>query len=606
MDVKSDAFAVESPFTKTRTTWWASTPAEVRRLILGFVCLPRPGEHCNDLGFPKVARFASVCSEWQAFFEARLFRRLVLNPDSVDAFDAIIRRKGVRLGYIRKLWLRVELINYNCTNCDKSEDVATQRGNNLIFSTCIQTLLRTLQLWNPARHGVQGVELMLSASSPSDTEHRFRRCEMKDNYPFHYAEDLDLAGGIVNFHRANQADPITGFLHLDSLPPWSGDHIIRLQGTPLCLQTQNGDGNRFTSEAKNLPVVPMVKGLVLRRQFFRDIHIRTLSWLIGRSFVALEWFRFERTISLEPHTQLYFDRCVRQHLLPSLPKTLRRLSFTQWEIPKNELRYVSKDFGTDISPTALVYLPQEMAKLSQRLDELCPPWQMDTASFLQAIAELNHSPIMVQSCLKRLSLRCALSTPERSRREFETLVILAAKAALSLPQLKVIELWGICRAREESCAYIFRYCYEDGRPRIVWRSSVGAMGVRKRIINDWSEVAQKQSHSTLAYDLVPLEETSVETFKSRGACIYRHLLLKDLMLDAITQKMLENEPYEWKVDDESDESQPGTPLDSNLAPNFASSDQLIGQILDDDFALLQAEISALSNATIAFLQQNHG
>lgn len=178
----------------------------------------------------------------------------------------------------------------------------------MIFSTCIQTLLGTLKRWDPARHGAQGVELMLSASSPSDTKHRFTRCEMKDDYPFHYAEDLDFAGSIVDYHRTNMSDPVSGLLHLSGLPPLSGDHINRVQGTPLYLQPQNGEKGRFTNQAKSLAAVPMVKGLVIRRQFFREIHIRTLSWLIGRSFVALEWFRFERTISLEPHSQLYFDR----------------------------------------------------------------------------------------------------------------------------------------------------------------------------------------------------------------------------------------------------------------------------------------------------------
>lgn len=329
MDVGYDTFEVQSPSTITRTTSWASTPLEIRQLILGFVCLPRPGEYCNNLGYPKVARFASVCSEWQAFFEVRTFRRLVLNPNSLDDFGAIIRRKGVRLGYIRKLWLRVELPNYECPHCDKPEDLATQRGyvetfthllileysvltnsrsNSMIFSTCIQTLLETLRLWNPAQHGTQGVELMLSASSPSDTEHRLDRCEMKDNYPFHYAEDLDHAGNIVNFHRVNMGDPISGLLHLNRFPSLSGDHLDRAQGTPLCLQPQNDHGGRFPSQAKNLTAVPMIKGLVMRRQFPREIHVRTLSWLIARSFVALEWFRFERTISLDFHLQIEFDR----------------------------------------------------------------------------------------------------------------------------------------------------------------------------------------------------------------------------------------------------------------------------------------------------------
>lgn len=127
MAVESDAFEVKSPSKVTRTTLWASLPVEVRRMILKFVCLPTSGGQCNGVSFPKVAQFASVCLEWQTFFEACTFRRLVLNPGSVDDFDAIVRRDGVRLAYIQKLWLRVELLEYLCPKCDELEDVATQR-----------------------------------------------------------------------------------------------------------------------------------------------------------------------------------------------------------------------------------------------------------------------------------------------------------------------------------------------------------------------------------------------------------------------------------------------------------------------------------------------
>lgn len=128
MGVKFGAFGVESSSTITRTTPWASLPAEVRQLILGFVCLPKSGEQCNILGYPKVARFASVCLEWQAFFEARTFRRLVLNPGSVDEFNAIIKRDDIRLAYIQKLWLRIELLEYECPKCDVAEDGPALRG----------------------------------------------------------------------------------------------------------------------------------------------------------------------------------------------------------------------------------------------------------------------------------------------------------------------------------------------------------------------------------------------------------------------------------------------------------------------------------------------
>jgi hypothetical protein len=182
----------------------------------------------------------------------------------------------------------------------------------MIFTSCIRSLLETLRLWDPTRHGSLGVALMLSASSPSDTEHRLNRCEMKDNYPFHYAEDLDLMGSIVDFHQKNMTNPIIGLLHRDELMSLNGGYIKRTQGSPLRLEAQHGSQGRFISPCKNLPAIPMVKGLIMRRQFFREINVKTLSWLIGRSFVALEWFRFERTISLERHTQLYFDKGIKR------------------------------------------------------------------------------------------------------------------------------------------------------------------------------------------------------------------------------------------------------------------------------------------------------
>lgn len=182
------------------------------------------------------------------------------------------------------------------------------RSNNTIFTKCIQSLLRTLQLWDPARHGTEGLELMLSASSSSDTEHRFNQCEIKDSYPFHYAEDLDLTPGIVDFHRAHTTNQISDCFYHGYPPLLYNEDVYRMRGTPLRLVTRESKRGRFVSGYKDLPAVPMVKGLVMRRQFRREIHVRTLSWLLSRSFVALEWFRFERTVFQKPHKQMYFEQ----------------------------------------------------------------------------------------------------------------------------------------------------------------------------------------------------------------------------------------------------------------------------------------------------------
>jgi hypothetical protein len=156
---------------------------------------------------------------------------------------------------------------------------------------------------------------MLSASSPSDSEHRFSQCEIKSNYPFHYVEDLDLAPGIVDFHQTHITDPFRRHFHRGCPPPLDGEHIKRVQGTPLRLEQQRGEQGRFLSPYKTLPAVPMVKGLVMRRQFRRGIHVATLSWLLSQSFVALEWFRFERSISMNSRKQVSFDKGTKRRQL---------------------------------------------------------------------------------------------------------------------------------------------------------------------------------------------------------------------------------------------------------------------------------------------------
>lgn len=296
------------------------------------------------------------------------------------------------------------------------------------------------------------------------------------------------------------------------------------------------------------------------------------------------------------------------HLLPSLPETLRQLSFTQWEIPKVERGYGLEGVGSEISPHAQAYLPREMAQLSQKLEQFCPPWQMDTAAFLRSVIELREAPTMLEGSLKRIILHCSLSSADGARQDFESLVILAAKAALSLPQLEVIELWGTCVDGLDSRAYIFQYIFEDGRASIVWRSSGETMMAQARIIAKWSAVAQKHSHSTLAYNVVPFAETNEEISKSNGTCIYRHLLLKDLVFDPITRIIMENEPYEWSLNDEGNPSQPGDTLNSNLAsPNSLGVDQLMNSLGPDaDFASLQADFRAWDAEVTAFIRQHRG
>jgi hypothetical protein len=74
----------------------------------------------------KVARLATVSREWQRAFESFTFRRLTIRSSSLEKFgDLVAGTNAVRLSYIRHLWLKIELNEYHCNDCQKAEDRPT-------------------------------------------------------------------------------------------------------------------------------------------------------------------------------------------------------------------------------------------------------------------------------------------------------------------------------------------------------------------------------------------------------------------------------------------------------------------------------------------------
>ena len=97
---------------------WTRFPYEIRLEILQMVLDEHPKastlnpacEGCSSAS--KVFSLASVCEEWQDFFERWTFRRLVLDKSSLPTFRTAITRDQRRLLYIHKICLRIELAEY--------------------------------------------------------------------------------------------------------------------------------------------------------------------------------------------------------------------------------------------------------------------------------------------------------------------------------------------------------------------------------------------------------------------------------------------------------------------------------------------------------------
>lgn len=104
---------------------WNALPNEVRWIIFGMVA----EDHYTDYNFEGkrhlLAGYAVVCRQWCYFFEELTFHSLVLDQNRVKDLQRITERRSRRF-WIRHLWLRVRLDEYDCDVCREEEDIDTE------------------------------------------------------------------------------------------------------------------------------------------------------------------------------------------------------------------------------------------------------------------------------------------------------------------------------------------------------------------------------------------------------------------------------------------------------------------------------------------------
>lgn len=133
----------------------------------------------------RFASYATVCREWQEYFESITFQSLVLNQDRLAQLETIVSRHPRRVGFVRHVHLRLELPEYDCKRCKRPETKAEEAANDRIFTTAAVKLFGIISTW-PATQGKACI-LEMSAHSPSDWQHRFKRLRLyKDTSLHHY------------------------------------------------------------------------------------------------------------------------------------------------------------------------------------------------------------------------------------------------------------------------------------------------------------------------------------------------------------------------------------------------------------------------------------
>lgn len=148
---------------------WTKLPAELRLQVLEEVDLLVDHE-------PRTKRsaLATVCSEWQAFFERSSFRRLQLSSDEDIRSLGLIVQNG-RQSYVKSIWLHVSLQRHSNSRSPCNTGIQQKgwrtRNDNRIFTKYLIGLLAILSEWqydSSKLRSSSGLQLRLSAGCPNE------------------------------------------------------------------------------------------------------------------------------------------------------------------------------------------------------------------------------------------------------------------------------------------------------------------------------------------------------------------------------------------------------------------------------------------------------
>ncbi|KAH6706408.1 hypothetical protein BKA61DRAFT_679588 [Leptodontidium sp. MPI-SDFR-AT-0119] len=317
-------------------TSWLRLPAEIRCMIFRIVAQDyRFSEDKNSR-----AGYASLCREWQGVFEPWNFRRLILDQDRIFGLVDYMSKKTTehRREYVAHILLRVRLDEYDCSVCQTREDDDT------------------ILLWRERlRTFGTGLTLERRACFASDSEHTFRDFRLKPSYPIQSSRDIDKNYTSYCLHAEtleSLEDPTHG---------WVGGHPADFAHIPEGAKervtgklTLKFDLPEFALQKRKLPSVKIITGLLIRRQFYRQISARSLGKPLSEACSTLEWLRYEKWDDINfPSRQYYFR--TQGEFNPW--ENLKAIALTSSSLVPNG-RYFMKDYFLQAAGRAAASMPK--------------------------------------------------------------------------------------------------------------------------------------------------------------------------------------------------------------------------------------------------------
>ncbi|CAK7207380.1 hypothetical protein SEUCBS139899_010190 [Sporothrix eucalyptigena] len=473
-------------------TGWKNLPLEIRQTILervaGYKYPPRAHGYIGL--HERVARHATVCREWQRFFEQYTFCTLSLCQHSLtDLEHCVAGQKAYRMGYLAKLRLAVELAPYNCQDCDRRERPEEISRNDDCFTFFYLALLRILAQW-PAPSGdtkrtiytSEGLLLSLVAHSVSDRLHSFHDFRHLFDVPEFdstrpqpdHRPIMDARDSVTSWRHQFANGTRMGPVFPEARERVMGGHPISLTipaaQAASCL-VRNGTS---PTPAIAIPSLPVIQCICITRQHYRMLHVHLIAQLVAScpnlNFLRLEHWRQITADNFREVEQSFIDM-----LRGPLPPSLRHMALYQ------ESYHVLNDPSSPVTKASPCWqVGWAAAKACQTLKSASFAFLADAKDVLEGIAPLEgvtRTDCICRRCtrwtngtsqppeftpalyswprLEHLVLTSTVLVPRTPVNVIQGLLGLAGHAAARLPALKTLEIWYAPDNSEHACVFQF-------------------------------------------------------------------------------------------------------------------------------------------------------
>ncbi|KAL2393321.1 hypothetical protein ABEF93_003238 [Exophiala dermatitidis] len=456
------------------STSWDCLP-EIRNEIIGL--LPVLGGRCSQL--------APVSREWQSVIEPVNFAEISLT--------------------IRYIWFRVELKQYDCSQCANTDPDRWGLDNidNQFIADAFESLFTTLSTWEPRGDLV----LDISVYSPSDNQHWFKHltfCSDTDLGEFSSPCGHEQARALID-------DPAHGWV--------AGQQVLAPKKFAIeqTFDEIMGEGPFDNEEPemqwwRRLPFVPVVGIVLLRQQTRRRWKPVALANMLSR-------FPNMKELCYEPWMEWGT-----QTLIESFPRTKLCKLTIFWNFNETYPGIYSEGLATrEPSPA----VSRELACASMRLTTLSASFMADARHFFAA-----RQDSWAWDKLTSLALTSRVLTDDADTSEINNMLQDAAMAALKMPRLDTMELWNGRRG----VAMLFRYeRARDGQSATITVRGTWELALGIATTQAWNVVAHRHCHGKV---VVQTSSIDPDVIRCHGDAIQQLGLLTEVARPVSVRQIL--------------------------------------------------------------------